>query len=175
MLLAVTGIPLRPTVLEIDLDAAADNLRAVRRLVGAERKIFAVIKADGYGFGAAEMGSVFARNGADYLGVADLTEGVRLRRRGITTRPRARPRRPHRRFAIARAHTDRSDRSSRRSRRRRGRDHRPSGRPRDLAGRGRLAARPRAPPRRDDRRAPRRPCVLLARRGGPLVDSMCYM
>ena len=76
--------PLRPTTLEIDLDAAADNLRAVRGLVGPERSIFAVVKADGYGFGAAEMGAVFARSGADWLAVADLGEGVRLRARGIT-------------------------------------------------------------------------------------------
>ena len=75
--------PLRPTTLEIDLDAAADNLRAVRRLVGPDRSIFAVVKADGYGFGAAEMGAVFSRSGADWLAVADLAEGVRLRRRGI--------------------------------------------------------------------------------------------
>ena len=53
--------PLRPTTLEIDLDAAAGNLRAVRGLVGPGRKIFAVLKADGYGYGAAEMGAVFAR------------------------------------------------------------------------------------------------------------------
>jgi alanine racemase len=81
----MTTVPLRPSMLEIDLDAAAHNVRAVRRLVGPERKVFAVVKADGYGFGAAEMGAVFARNGADYLAVADLTEGIRLRRRGITT------------------------------------------------------------------------------------------
>ena len=81
----MTTIPLRPTMLEVDLDAAADNIRGVRRLVGPERKIFAVVKADGYGFGAAEMGAVFARNGADYLAVADLTEGIRMRQRGITT------------------------------------------------------------------------------------------
>jgi alanine racemase len=30
------------------------------------------------------MGAVFARNGADYLAVADVTEGIRLRGRGIT-------------------------------------------------------------------------------------------
>jgi alanine racemase len=77
-------IPLRPSAFEIDLDAAADNLRAVRGLVGPERKLFAVVKADAYGFGAAEMGAVFERNGADALGVADLAEGVRLRRSGIT-------------------------------------------------------------------------------------------
>ncbi len=77
-------IPLRPTTLEVDLDAAADNLRAVRGLVGPARKLFAVIKADGYGFGAAEMGAVFAGSGADALAVADLSEGIRLRQRGIT-------------------------------------------------------------------------------------------
>src|SRR5882762_6506464 len=77
-------LPLRPNTLEIDLDAAAANIRAVRRLVGAQRKIYAVVKADGYGHGAAEMGAVFVANGADALGVADLGEGIRLRRRGIT-------------------------------------------------------------------------------------------
>ena len=81
----MTTMPLRPTTLEVDLDAAAENVRAVRGLVGPGRTLFAVIKADGYGYGAAEMGAVFARNGADYLAVADLAEGVRLRQRGITT------------------------------------------------------------------------------------------
>ena len=77
-------LPPRPTTVEIDLDAAAANVRAVRRLVGPRRRIYAVVKADGYGHGAAEMGTVFLANGADALGVADLAEGIRLRRRGIT-------------------------------------------------------------------------------------------
>src|SRR5215470_3334696 len=76
--------PARPTTLQIDLDAAAANIRAVRQLVGPGRKIFAVVKADGYGHGAAEMGAVFAAHGADALAVADLGEGIRLRQRGIT-------------------------------------------------------------------------------------------
>jgi len=42
------------------------------------------VKADGYGYGAAEIGAVFLKNGADCLGVADVTEGIRLRARGIT-------------------------------------------------------------------------------------------
>jgi alanine racemase len=74
---------LRPNTLTIDL-AAAHNARAVRGLIGPGRKLFAVVKADGYGYGAAEMGTVFLRNGADYLAVADLAEGVRLRQRGIS-------------------------------------------------------------------------------------------
>jgi alanine racemase len=75
--------PLRPTTLEVDLDAAAHNVRTVRQLVGPERKLFAVVKADGYGFGAFEMGRTFLDHGADALGVADLSEGVRLRERGV--------------------------------------------------------------------------------------------
>jgi alanine racemase len=76
--------PPRPTILQIDLDAAAANVRAVRQLVGPERKIFAVVKADGYGHGATEVGAVFVAHGADALAVADLAEGIRLRQRGIT-------------------------------------------------------------------------------------------
>jgi len=76
--------PLRPTTLEVDLDAAAANVRAVRQMVGPARKIFAVVKADGYGHGAAELGTVFLAHGADALAVADLAEGLRLRGRGIT-------------------------------------------------------------------------------------------
>ena len=63
---------MRPTTLEIDLDAAAHNVRAVRQIVGSQRKIFAVVKADAYGHGAAELGAVFVANGADALAVADL-------------------------------------------------------------------------------------------------------
>jgi alanine racemase len=76
--------PLRPNALAVDLDAAAHNVRAVRQLVGPERTLFAVVKADGYGHGAAEVGAVFLRHGASALGVADVTEGIRLRQRGIT-------------------------------------------------------------------------------------------
>jgi alanine racemase len=75
--------PARPTTLVVDLEAAACNVRAVRRMVGAGRKIFAVVKADGYGHGAAELGGVFLAHGADALAVADLAEGIRLRQRGM--------------------------------------------------------------------------------------------
>lgn len=75
---------LRPSWLEIDLDAAVHNLRAVRRLVGAERKIFAVVKADAYGFGAREMAEVFVAAGADALAFADLTDAAWMRRQGAS-------------------------------------------------------------------------------------------
>ncbi len=73
---------LRPSWVEIDLEAPAENLRAVRRLVGADRKIFAVLKADAYGFGAREMADVFVRSGADALAFADLADAVWMRRQG---------------------------------------------------------------------------------------------
>jgi len=76
--------PLRPNILEIDLDAAAANARAVRGVVGPDRKIFAVVKADGYGQGAVEMGKVFLEHGADALAVADISEGIRLRTAGVS-------------------------------------------------------------------------------------------
>ena len=83
MISTVTSQALRPTILEADLNAAAANMRAIRELVGPDRKIFAVVKADGYGYGAAEVGSVFLEHGADALAVADLSEGIRLRASGI--------------------------------------------------------------------------------------------
>lgn len=73
----------RPAWIEIDLDAVTDNLRMVRRLVGAGRKIFAVLKADAYGFGAREMAEVFVANGADGLAFADLADAIWMRRQGI--------------------------------------------------------------------------------------------
>lgn len=75
---------LRPNWLEIDGDAAAENLRLARRLVGSERKIFAVVKANAYGFGIVEMARIFVAAGADALAVADLGAGLRLRQNGIT-------------------------------------------------------------------------------------------
>jgi alanine racemase len=74
---------LRPTWCEFDLDAAAANLATVRRLVGPDRKIFAVLKANAYGCGLLEMAGAFAGAGADALAVADPGEGLRLRAAGF--------------------------------------------------------------------------------------------
>jgi alanine racemase len=75
---------LRPSWLEVDLDAARANLRHVRALVGPDRTLYAVVKADGYGHGAEIVGRAFLEAGADALAVADGGEGVRLRDRGVT-------------------------------------------------------------------------------------------
>ncbi len=68
---------------EIDLAALAYNLRQVRELVGAERKILAVVKAQAYGHGALPVSRKLQSIGADLLGVANISEGVELREAGI--------------------------------------------------------------------------------------------
>jgi len=69
---------------EINLDALSENIRAIRNLVKKPTKILAVVKADAYGHGVLESAKTLLENGADYLGVASLDEGIQLRRHGIT-------------------------------------------------------------------------------------------
>jgi alanine racemase len=73
----------RPNVFEIDLDAVAGNVRQLRHLVG-EARIFAAMKANGYGFGLLEVAPVLEQSGVDALCVADLSDAVRLRDGGIS-------------------------------------------------------------------------------------------
>lgn len=74
--------PDRPTWLEIDLGAVADNTRWLKERAGGAR-LMAVIKADAYGHGAIRVARTVLHNGADSLGVACLAEAAALRREGI--------------------------------------------------------------------------------------------
>ncbi|KAB3533558.1 alanine racemase [Alkaliphilus serpentinus] len=74
---------LRPVWAEINLDNLKNNIKEIRRVVKEEAKVCAVIKADGYGHGAAEIAQTLLDNGADRLAVATLSEGIQLRRKGI--------------------------------------------------------------------------------------------
>jgi len=69
--------------IEIDLDILADNARAIGKLLAPDCRLLAVVKADGYGHGALPVARTFLANGADYLGVATLTEAMELREGGI--------------------------------------------------------------------------------------------
>ncbi|MDR2183529.1 MAG: alanine racemase [Clostridiales bacterium] len=60
--------------------AIANNIGAVRRMVGPKVRIMAVVKANGYGHGIYEASRAALEAGADWLGVATVTEGVFLRR-----------------------------------------------------------------------------------------------
>ncbi|MDP8962160.1 MAG: alanine racemase [Actinomycetota bacterium] len=75
--------PLRPTRAEIDLDAIAHNVREVRDLV-APAEVVAVVKADGYGHGAAPVARAAVRAGATGLAVALVEEAEELREAGVT-------------------------------------------------------------------------------------------
>lgn len=79
------SLPLRPTLIEIDLDALVSNYRELKRRAGRAR-VMAVLKANAYGHGLIECARVLEREcSADYFGVALVEEGVRLRRAGIRT------------------------------------------------------------------------------------------
>ncbi len=69
---------MRSTVVDVDLDAIADNLAAVRRVSGAE--VIAVVKADAYGHGAEPVSRALLEAGAAMLAVFTVEEGVALRR-----------------------------------------------------------------------------------------------
>ncbi|WP_294405429.1 alanine racemase [uncultured Clostridium sp.] len=74
---------LRPVWAEIDLDALAYNMRNIKALAG-DKEVIAVVKADCYGHGSVDTAPVFLENGASRLAVAVLTEGIELRKSGIT-------------------------------------------------------------------------------------------
>ena len=73
----------RPVWAEIDLDAIAHNVREIRKITSPQAKVMAIIKADGYGHGAEEVGRIALQNGADRLGVAILNEALALREAGF--------------------------------------------------------------------------------------------
>ena len=66
-----------PARARIDLTAIRDNLARVREVVG-DRAVLAVVKADAYGHGRGPV-SAAALERADYLGVAQVGEALRLR------------------------------------------------------------------------------------------------
>jgi alanine racemase len=67
----------------IDLDALGGNFRRLRSLLRAGCEPMPVVKADGYGHGAAEVSRRLQREGARRFAVAVVEEGAELRREGI--------------------------------------------------------------------------------------------
>jgi alanine racemase len=68
---------------EVDLAAIAHNLAALCALLPAGSRLAAVVKADGYGHGAAAVGRAALAAGAGALAVARLPEALTLRAAGI--------------------------------------------------------------------------------------------
>lgn len=67
----------------VDLSAISRNVETLRAAAGTEHTM-AVVKADGYGHGALAVAGAALDGGADWLGVADIREALRLRSAGVT-------------------------------------------------------------------------------------------
>jgi len=68
---------------EVDLDAIAHNVRALKMLVGDGTQVLAIVKGNGYGHGAVPVARTALEAGATWLGVNMCDEGVQLRQAGI--------------------------------------------------------------------------------------------
>jgi alanine racemase len=77
--------PFRSYVL-VSLDRIARNYRNVRAAVGPGVEVMAVVKADAYGHGALAVSRTLIREGAKWLAVSSVDEGVALRLAGIPAR-----------------------------------------------------------------------------------------
>ncbi|HXS93856.1 MAG TPA: alanine racemase [Candidatus Limnocylindrales bacterium] len=74
--------PFRSYVL-VSRDQIARNYRNVCSVVGPQVDVAGVVKADGYGHGAIEVARVLVHEGAKWLAVSSVDEGVTLRCAGI--------------------------------------------------------------------------------------------
>ena len=68
---------------EIDLNNLRYNFRQLNRKAPAGMRMLAVIKAEAYGHGMVEVAKALLKEGVAFFGVADLSEGIALRKGGI--------------------------------------------------------------------------------------------
>jgi alanine racemase len=78
----------RPTVARIDLQALQSNYRAIVERLRSDQpertpRVIAVVKANAYGHGAAQVALALEDAGADLLACADIEEGAALRTAGV--------------------------------------------------------------------------------------------
>ncbi len=78
------NIGYRPTWAEINLDNLDYNFRQIRKITNPKAKVMVVVKADAYGHGLVPIAKRLQERGADYLGVASIDEGIKLRQAGIS-------------------------------------------------------------------------------------------
>ncbi len=76
--------PRHDTIFEIDLDAVVHNFNRYRSMLKPTTGLVGMVKASAYGTGALEISKTLQSQGAAYLAVAVVDEGVELRRGGIT-------------------------------------------------------------------------------------------
>ncbi|NJM67895.1 MAG: alanine racemase [Acaryochloris sp. RU_4_1] len=69
--------------INIDLKALAYNVCQLKQQLLPQTALMAVVKADGYGHGAVTVARIALENGATWLGVATIVEGIELRQADI--------------------------------------------------------------------------------------------
>lgn len=74
---------LYPVWAEIDLTAIKHNLQEIKKTIGNNVGIMAVVKANAYGHGLVEVAKTLVNEKVTYLAVARLGEAIRLRKSGI--------------------------------------------------------------------------------------------
>ena len=73
----------RPTWAEVNLNNLEYNFRQIKRLVSPKTKILVTVKADAYGHGLIPVAKRLRQSGVDFLGVASIDEGIKLREAGL--------------------------------------------------------------------------------------------
>jgi len=68
---------------EVNLKAIAHNIRELRRMTNPKACFMAVVKANAYGHGIIEVARESLENGAEALGVANIEEGIQIRKAGF--------------------------------------------------------------------------------------------
>ena len=79
---------IRSTVARVDLEALANNFRAIEGFLSGEPgragpRVIAVVKANAYGHGSERVARALESAGATMLACADIEEGIVLRRAGV--------------------------------------------------------------------------------------------
>lgn len=74
---------LHQAILEVNLNAFADNLRIYRSYLKPETKLMIMVKAAAYGSGITEIAKFLEYQNVDYLAVAYTDEGIEIRNTGV--------------------------------------------------------------------------------------------
>jgi alanine racemase len=79
----ILSLQVHETLLEVNLEAMAHNLKQYQQILQPSTKIMAMVKAFSYGTGGFEIARLLEFHKVDYLGVAFADEGISLRKAGI--------------------------------------------------------------------------------------------
>jgi len=80
----INEIGYRPTWAEINLSNLTHNLNQIKKMLALKTRIMVTIKADAYGHGLIPVAKRLVSDGVDFLGIASIDEGIKLRNAGVS-------------------------------------------------------------------------------------------